>query len=102
MCACVLAHLLPSLYRLFLARREDFSALTIYFDFHNPAIIGANFDFPKGLVILCFKLRFQNRSWGIVKLSKFDQKLGNTRIHNSLIFQHSCYRPEVENQPKLT
>jgi len=39
---------------------------------------------------------------GIVKLSEFDQKLGKTRIHNSLIFQHSCYRPEGENQPNLT
>jgi len=39
---------------------------------------------------------------GIVKLSEFDQKLGNTRIHNSLIVQHSGYWPEVENQPNLT
>jgi len=39
---------------------------------------------------------------GIVKLSEFDQKLGHTRIRNTLIFQHSCYRPEVENQPNLT
>jgi len=39
---------------------------------------------------------------GIVKLSELDQKLGNMRIHNSLIFQHSCYCPEVENQPNST
>jgi len=39
---------------------------------------------------------------GIVKLSEFDQKLGNTRIHNSLIVQHSGYWPELENQPNLT
>jgi len=42
---------------------------------------------------------------GIVKLSEFDQKLGNTRIHNSLIVQHSGYWPELENSPirlKLT
>ena len=38
---------------------------------------------------------------GIVELSKFDQKFGNARIHNSLIVQHSCYRPEGENQPNL-
>jgi len=38
---------------------------------------------------------------GIV-LREFDQKLGNTRIYNSLIVQHSGYRPEVENQPNLT
>ena len=39
---------------------------------------------------------------GIVKLSEFEQKLGHTRIQNSLIVQHSDYWPEVENQPKLT
>jgi len=39
---------------------------------------------------------------GIVKLSEFDQKLGNTQSHNSLIVHHSGYWPEVENQPKLT
>ncbi len=39
---------------------------------------------------------------GIVKLSEFDQKRGKTRIHNSLIVQHSGCGPEVENQPKLT
>jgi len=39
--------------------------------------------------------------FGIDKLSEFDQKLGNTRIHNSLIIQHSGYWPEVENQPNL-
>ena len=38
----------------------------------------------------------------IVTLSEFDQKLGNTRIYNSLIVQHSGYRPEVENQPNST
>jgi hypothetical protein len=42
------------------------------------------------------------RSVGIVKLSEFEQKLGNTRIHNSLIVQHSEYLPEVENQPNVT
>jgi len=36
---------------------------------------------------------------GIVKLSEFGKKLGKTRIDNSLIVQHSGYRPEVENQP---
>jgi hypothetical protein len=36
---------------------------------------------------------------GIVKLSEFEQKLGNTRIHNPLIIQHSGCWPEVENQP---
>ena len=39
---------------------------------------------------------------GIVRLSEFDQKLGNTRIHNSLIVQHSGSWPEVENQANLT
>ena len=39
---------------------------------------------------------------GIVKLSEFDQKLGNPRIHNSLIVQYSGYWPEVENQSNLT
>jgi len=38
---------------------------------------------------------------GIVNLSEFDQKLGNTRIPNSLIVQHSGCWPEVENQPNL-
>jgi len=38
--------------------------------------------------------------YGIVKLSEFEQKLGNARIHNSLIVQHSGYWPEVENQLK--
>ena len=28
---------------------------------------------------------------GIVKLSEFEQKLGSTRIHHSLIVQHSGY-----------
>ena len=40
--------------------------------------------------------------YGIVKLSGFEQKLGNTQIHNSLIVQHSGYWPEVENQLSLT
>jgi len=39
---------------------------------------------------------------GIVRLSEFDQKLGHTRIHNSLIVQQSYYWPEVENQPNVT
>ena len=39
---------------------------------------------------------------GIVKLSEFDQNLGNTRIHNSLNFRHLGYRSKVENQPNLT
>ncbi len=43
-----------------------------------------------------------NTTDGIVKLSKFDQKLGNTRIHNSLIVRHSSSWPEAENQPNLT
>ena len=34
---------------------------------------------------------------GIVNLSEFEQKLGNTRIHNSLIVQHLDYWTEVEN-----
>jgi len=38
---------------------------------------------------------------GIVKLSEFDQNLGHTRIHHSLIIQHSGCWPEVENQPIL-
>jgi len=38
----------------------------------------------------------------IVKLSEFEQELGNTRIHNSLIVQNSGCWPEVENQPNLT
>jgi len=38
---------------------------------------------------------------GIVKLSEFEQELGNTQIHNSLIVQNSGYWPEVENQPNL-
>ncbi len=36
---------------------------------------------------------------GIVKLTEFDQNLGNTRIHHSLIIQHLGSWPEVENQP---
>jgi hypothetical protein len=39
---------------------------------------------------------------GIVKLSEYEKKLGNTRIHNSLIIQHSGCWPEVENQLTLT
>jgi len=39
---------------------------------------------------------------GIVKLSEFEQQLGNTRIHNSLIIKHSSFWPEGENQPALT
>ena len=39
---------------------------------------------------------------GIVNLSEFDQKLGKARIHNSLIVQHSCSWPEVENQLNST
>jgi len=39
---------------------------------------------------------------GIVKLSEFDRKLGNTRIHHSLIVPQSGYWPEAENQPNLT
>jgi ubiquinone/menaquinone biosynthesis C-methylase UbiE len=39
---------------------------------------------------------------GIAKLSEFEQKLGNIRIHNSLIVQHSGCWPEGENQPNLT
>jgi len=38
----------------------------------------------------------------IVKLSEFDKKLGNTRIHHSLIIQHSGYWLEMENQRNLT
>jgi len=34
---------------------------------------------------------------GIVKLSECDKKSGNTRIPNSLIFQHLGYRSKVEN-----
>ena len=34
---------------------------------------------------------------GIVKLSEFEQELGNTQIHNSLIVRYSGYWPEVEN-----
>jgi len=39
---------------------------------------------------------------GIVKLSEFDQKFGKARIHNSLIVQHSCSWPEVENRLNST
>jgi hypothetical protein len=39
---------------------------------------------------------------GIIKLSEFAQQLGHTRIHNSLIVQHSGCRPEGDNQPNLT
>jgi hypothetical protein len=39
---------------------------------------------------------------GIVKFSEFGQNFGNTRIHNSLIVQHSGCWPEVENQPTVT
>jgi hypothetical protein len=39
---------------------------------------------------------------GIVKLSEFEQKLGNTRIHNPLIIQYSGCWPEVANQPTMT
>ncbi|MEC4674696.1 MAG: hypothetical protein VST68_10940 [Nitrospirota bacterium] len=39
---------------------------------------------------------------GIVKLSEFDKKLGKARIHNSLIVQHSCSWPEVENRLNST
>jgi len=40
--------------------------------------------------------------WVIVKLSEFDQQLGHTRIHHSLMVQHSGSWPEGENQPNLT
>ncbi len=40
--------------------------------------------------------------YGIVKLSEFDQKFGNTRLHNSLIIQDSGSWPEGENQPNST
>jgi len=42
---------------------------------------------------------------GIVKLSEFEQNLGNTRIHNSLIVQHSGTGPRWKISPiwfKLT
>jgi len=39
---------------------------------------------------------------GIVRLSEFDQKLGKTRIHHSLIVQHSGSWPEGENQHNST
>jgi len=42
---------------------------------------------------------------GIVNLSEFDQKLGHTRIHNSLIVQYSGYWPGEKISPirlKLT
>jgi hypothetical protein len=39
---------------------------------------------------------------GIVKLSEFDQKRGQTRMQHALIVQHSGYWPEVENPPNLT
>jgi len=42
------------------------------------------------------------RSLGILKLSEFDQKLGNTGIHHSLIVQHSGYWAEGDKQPNLT
>ena len=41
------------------------------------------------------------RNKGIVKLSEFEQELGNTQIHNSLIVRHSGSCPKVENQPNL-
>jgi hypothetical protein len=40
--------------------------------------------------------------YGIVNLSEIAQKGGNTRIHNSLIVQHSGSWPEGENQPNVT
>ena len=39
---------------------------------------------------------------GIVKLSEFEQNLGNTPIHNPLIVKHSGCRPKAEKQPNLT
>jgi hypothetical protein len=39
--------------------------------------------------------------FGIVKLSEIEQKLGYTRIHHSLIIQHSGCWSEGENQPHL-
>ena len=42
------------------------------------------------------------RSVGIVKLSEFEQKLGDTRIHHALIVQHTGSWAEGDNQPTLT
>ena len=39
---------------------------------------------------------------GIVNLNGFDEKLGNTGIHESLIIQNSGYWLEVENQSNWT
>ncbi len=47
-------------------------------------------------------MSFGMATMGIVNLSEFDQKLGKARIHNSLIVQHSCSWPEVENQLNST
>ena len=46
-------------------------------------------------------ISLHNTLFGIVKLSEIEQKLGNTRIHNSLIVQHSGSWLAVENQPNL-
>ena len=43
-----------------------------------------------------------NRSVHTIKLSKFEQNLGNTPIHNPLIVKHSGCRPKAEKQPNLT
>lgn len=43
----------------------------------------------------------RNTVYGIVKLRSFEQNLDNTGIQSALIFQHPCYRAEVENLPSL-
>jgi len=48
------------------------------------------------------RLRAENRRLRYRKLNEFDQKLGNSRIHNPLIVQHSGSWPLVEIQLNLT
>ena len=38
----------------------------------------------------------------IANFSDFEQKLGHSRIYNSLILQHSGYCPKIEDQPTVT
>ena len=69
--------------------------------FEIYGIVLFNCALYREIVIRKISLLISN-SESIVKLSEFEQKLGNTRNHNSLIVQHSGSWPEVEKQSNLT
>ncbi len=74
-------------------RREDRQTVVDGFGEGSVSRDGKAGDFAEGKV---------TKQRGIVRLSEFDQNLGHTRIHHSLIVQQSYYWPKAENQPNLT